>query len=440
MRRTLFGTVALAAAALIVAGAALAETYDTGFEEFNLGSVNTQEGWHSLPVLPALPQGYDQEVVDNSAYGQDGGPAFGDKSLRLSNAYTNGEFQSQTYSASTAENAGEAVDNNEYVGEFQFISTSAAEQPGLRITVSPDDGVGSRMSYVSLTDTPGGIQMTFYDTDATGAFVPHDLGTFDRNVVHTIKFWIKFVPGEANDIVRFFVDGVDQGNRLRECFTTWEQYYRYKELEGPQVTNSLEFRSDGTAALGTLGQGYLFDNVVNTTADGDGPAPTTCGLADDGLIAPTGTTCSQYRDDIAPVLGQLLYNTKGSGINTKINAVSPGVFFYYTRVSGDAGETVGITEDPDGGQAIPVSQSQVVLYDAFTCRVVKDWTPTVNPDGSASGELPTEGDFIIGVKYNPSALKGQEAPASPPITYSFGTTLEGAPFQVESTIDLALKN
>jgi hypothetical protein len=247
-------------------------------------------------------------------------------------------------------------------------------------------------------------------------------------------------PGEANDIVRFFVDGVDQGNRLRECFTTWEQYYRYKELEGPQVTNSLEFRSDGTAALGTLGQGYLFDNVVNTTADGDGPAPTTCGLADDGLIAPTGTTCSQYRDDIAPVLGQLLYNTKGSGINTKINAVSPGVFFYYTRVSGDAGETVGITEDPDGGQAIPVSQSQVVLYDAFTCRVVKDWTPTVNPDGSASGELPTEGDFIIGVKYNPSALKGQEAPASPPITYSFGTTLEGAPFQVESTIDLALKN
>jgi hypothetical protein len=161
------------------------------------------------------------------------------------------------------------------------------------------------------------------------------------------------------------------------------------------------------------------------------------------VIAPTGTTCLQYRDGVAPVLGQLLYTTKGSGINTKINAVSPGVFFYYTKVSGGADETddtVEITQDPDGGPAIPIAQTQVVLYDALTCKVVRGWTPTVNPDGTATGDLPFEGDFIIGVKYNPSSLKGQPAPASPPITYSFGTTLEGAPFQVESTIDLALKN
>jgi len=386
-----------------------------------------------------LPNGYDQAIVDNSGYGQDGEAGFGNQSLRMSNAYTNGEFFYHTYSKSTTAGAGETDDgviNNEYIGEFQFIPTMATEQPGLRISVSPDNGLGARMSFVRLTDTPAGIQMTFFDTDATGAFVGHDLGTFDRTAVHTIKFWIKFVDGPSNDIVRLYVDGIDQGNRLDECFTTWEQYYREVEDHEPSVTNSLEFRSDGAAALGTLGQGYLFDNVVNTTADGTGPAPTTCGLAEDGVIAPTGTTCSQYRDGVAPTLGQLQYTTTKDG--SLINAVSPGVFFYYTKVSGDAGNTVDITQTDDASTdlTIPIQNGQVVLYDALTCKPVK-WAVTSN--GTANGELPLDGDFIIGVKYSASSLKGEATPTPTTVTYAFGSELNDAPFQVESTIDLVPK-
>src|SRR3954453_6835630 len=78
--------------ALLACGAAVADTVKTDFESFNLGTVNGQNGWKSAPpnVIPMCPQTggkYDQEVVSNSLP-----PAgFGQKSLRISNACTNGE-------------------------------------------------------------------------------------------------------------------------------------------------------------------------------------------------------------------------------------------------------------------------------------------------------------------------------------------------------------
>jgi hypothetical protein len=46
----------------------------------------------------------------------------------------------------------------------------------------------------------------------------------------------------------------------------------------------------------------------------------------------------------------------------------------------------------------------------------------------AGGKLPKSGDFIIGVKYNASALKGATAPTSSPVTYTFGAELQNVPF------------
>ena len=159
-----------------------------------------------------------------------------------------------------------------------------------------------------------------------------------------------------------------------------------------------------------------------------------------GKITPTGTTCQQYRDtETAPVpeLDQLQYTTKG----TKINAVTPGVFFYYTKVSGNKDQVVSITEENNGTPTpypnIPINQGQVVLYDAITCKVMK-WTVTLVGTGEATGTLPKTGDFIIGVKYNPSALKGAAVPASPPVTYTFGGELGSVAFD-EVTIDLVPK-
>jgi hypothetical protein len=131
------------------------------------------------------------------------------------------------------------------------------------------------------------------------------------------------------------------------------------------------------------------------------------------------------------------YTVKG----TKINAVSPGVFFYYTKVSGDATHRkVDITEENDVTSAldIPINQGQVVLYDATTCKVVK-WKVDLGPEvGEATGTLPKGGDFIIGVKYKASALKGALAPASSPVTYTFGAELEDEQFD-EATIVLVPK-
>ena len=473
-RLVAFGSIALVGL-LTMVGAAVADNYASGLEspDFsttwtgpggtseNPGTVNGQDGWHSATKtdIPALPNGYDQAVVDNSLYQNyvdNGGGLFGAQSLRVSNAYTepSGEFFYQTYSKSTTENAGEGLDNTVYTGEFQFIPTTDQFQPNLYVRVSPDNGTGGRMSFVGLRDVQNGvddgIQMTFFDTDASGAFVPHELGVYPRDEVHTIKFDIKFVDGPANDIVRLYVDGTDMGEELDECFTTWEQFYREVSHESVPVTNSIEFRvqGNGTTIANLVGGGYLFDNVSNTTGTSGGPAPTTCGLAEDGKILPTGTTCQQYANpnQTPPALARILYTTKGTGGNATINSVSPGVFFYYTKVTGDEGQSVGITQTDNGSTpAIPIQQGQVLLYDADTCTKLR-WTPTIT-GGEATGTLPDdgdnvlseEGDFIIGVKYNPAALQKKAAPSPSTVTYSFGTTLDDDPFQAESTIDLAPK-
>jgi hypothetical protein len=250
------GFVALAVL-LGVVGAAGAGTYGTGFESFSLGTVNGQNGWHSAVPgdIPALPNGYDQAVVDTGSFGSPSG--FDAKALRVSNAYTepSGEFFYETYSPSLSDGAGETQTNTVFDGTFQFIPTQAAQQDNLRVSVSPDNGVGARMSYVGLTDTANGIHINFYETDANGNFVEHSVGDYSRTQVHTIRFLIQTVPGPANDIVQLFVDGVDIGARDGLCFTTWEQYYRETEGHDPGVINSFEFRTagDGTTLANLIG-------------------------------------------------------------------------------------------------------------------------------------------------------------------------------------------
>ena len=96
---------------------------------------------------------------------------------------------------------------------------------------------------------------------------------------------------------------------------------------------------------------------------------------------------------------------------------------------------VDITEDNDAITAseIPINQGQVVLYDASTCKVVK-WTVTPGDEvGEATGKLPKKGDFIIGVKYNPSSLKGKDVPNPTTVEYTFGAELDSVAFD-EATV------
>ena len=291
-RRAIVGLFAIVVGIAVPCGVALADTVTTDFEAPTFhacpepepvfaacGTVDGQNGWHSAVPgnIPSLPQGYDQQVVVNGSFGA---PAsFGGQSLRLSNGYSTfnagpPEFFYQTYAGPTTDPAGEDEANNEYTAQFSFISTDPqAQQDGLFVSVSPDNGTGGRMSYVSLEDTPKGIEVTFYDT-AGGDFVAYDLGVFPRDVPHTIRFWMKFNPGPDNDFVRIAIDGQDTG----QCYTTWENFYRSVSQPVP-VTDTLQFRSSSEWPQGInpdlINGGYLFDNVSITTG---GPGPPTCDL------------------------------------------------------------------------------------------------------------------------------------------------------------------
>jgi len=270
-RKTITGLFVLVSIVLLPCGAALADTVTSNFDDFSLGTVNGQFGWTSAPPgsgIPGSPTGeFDQAVVST------GGkvPAFGRQALRISNAYASGTFANQTFSARVQDPAAENLPNTEYVAQFSFTTTTPDFQNGLDMSISPDNGVGGRMSWVGLRDTTDGIAVTFNDSPGVdGAFVVHPLALLARGVSHTIKFWIKFNPGPDNDLVRISIDGKDTG----QCFTTWENFIRANP-DGetgavlPDI-NSLQFRTS-VAALNVAGGGFLFDNVTVTTNNGPGP-------------------------------------------------------------------------------------------------------------------------------------------------------------------------
>ena len=198
---------------------------------------------------------------------------FGNQSLRISNSITSGSFGDQTFAKPVTDAAGE-VDSTDgafsrgtlqshFEAQFDIASTMSSEQSGMAISVSPDRGDGSRMSYLSFADTATGIDVTFYDvqgTDNPANFVPTDSGELDRSTSHTIKFDMDLVDGPSNDVVKIYIDGV-----LVHTGTSWENYYRYDSEasaeQSPRIVKTLIFRTAGTAAPENAGEGYLFDNL-----------------------------------------------------------------------------------------------------------------------------------------------------------------------------------
>ena len=293
MHRKLIALAAAGSIFLLVSGVAAASI--TLFEPllFHLGSVNGQMGvgpgpWKSSPpgtincvdwpvaTPPTTHTGqYDQAVVASTPAPSGNPPGFGFQSLRISNACASGEFSNQTYSPQEPLPVGEARLNKVFIAEFSVMSKTSAHQPGLFLSVSPDSGEGSRMSWVGLEDTEEGIRVSVNDTpDVDGKFVAHPGPLLDRTSPHEIRFWIKVNQGPDNDLVRISVDGRDLG----QCFTTWENYYRTAPEQAPPpnrntpaTINSLQFRSSVPGPPALLGNGYLFDNVSITPSDGPGP-------------------------------------------------------------------------------------------------------------------------------------------------------------------------
>ena len=244
------------------------------------GNINGQNGW--MKTGP-----YDVTVASVSAFPAAAGYGFGTQALRLSDAITSGSFGDQTFSPGLASPAGEAAAQTHFDASFSIGTTLATEQLGLHMSVSPDDGNGSRMSYLRFEDQTDGVHVFFDDVTDAGPlgtvanFNETDIATLSRASAHSIRFSIHFKIGPANDVVKIYVDGV-----LKITGTTWEDYYRYDpEQVGngnvvPNVAKML-FRESGDPHPLDLGKGFLVDGVSLSSSSSVGP-PTNKDQCKDG--------------------------------------------------------------------------------------------------------------------------------------------------------------
>ena len=141
-----------------------------------------------------------------------------------------------------------------------------------------------------------------------------------------------------------------------------------------------------------------------------------------GQITPTQVSCEDFNSGTAPSLDAINYTLSGGKIAQSIN---PGVFFYWTHIT---------TTVPN--QVVTVTQSNTSTNNAALFQVHQDWfrlyagdcsswtngTPNAALTGG-SFTVPTPGDYIIGIKYNPKSIVGTPVPVPSTITYTFTTSL-----------------
>lgn len=336
---------AIVAMTIIPIGASvvLADTKSETFDGMTVGSPNGQAGWQAAGSAGSGCATYDHAIVDNT-YGI---ASFGLKSLRMSNAVTSGCFSDQTFSASLVDEAGETsaqgggfsggTRQRHFEAQWDFASTvPGSEQAGLSVVASPDRGDGARMSWIQMADTPAGLAVNVYDYrdehvtggalgDPNGAAANDDFffttvaSGLDRTIVHSIKVSMDFLEGPRNDVVRVWVDGT-----LRHVDTSWEDYFRYAEGNPTRTVDSILFRTGGTAAPATAGNGLLIDNLTLTS----GPTTTAAStgsweLYPEQAVSSTATTTitTAYRADVrAPI------NSDGSSNFPKKRGVIPVQF------------------------------------------------------------------------------------------------------------------
>jgi hypothetical protein len=139
-------------------------------------------------------------------------------------------------------------------------------------------------------------------------------------------------------------------------------------------------------------------------------------------ITPTGTTCSQFANGSADTLAALNYSVSGGKISQN---VTPGVFFYWVRVTAVAGSntftiTQTITPGPfntffnlGGGSSV---------FDSNCGNVGSMITQNGNTT-TVTFNAPTAGTYIFGIKYNSKSIAGATAPNPSTQHYDFTTSM-----------------
>ncbi len=256
----------------LIAQPAYADALNVNFENppYTLGSINSVDGWSALGSVGSGCALYDQFVSSSL-----GTPGFGSQSLRISDAVTSGCFSDQVFAKPLTDAVGEKdstastfpTGNLQRHFEMQFDIASTvpdAQQPGLHVSVSPDRGDGSRMSYLRFEDGTNGLDVYF--DDVVGTTNPANFhetliaSGLDRKSKHSIKLTLDTLDGPSNDVVKVWIDGT-----LKITGTSWENYYRYdteaSAEQSPRIVKTVLFRSAGAAISADQGKGFLFDNL-----------------------------------------------------------------------------------------------------------------------------------------------------------------------------------
>lgn len=419
-----------------------------GFDGFALGSPNGQHGWSRTGA-------YDHEIADPSGIV----PSFGDRALRVSNAVTSGSFGDHTFSQPNDDEAGEATADNSgqsggvrqpyYEATWDFASAvPGAEQPGLNVVASPDKGDGGRMSWVQMADTPTGLEVNFFeyvDSAPLGTVAnpangrgPEDefvlttvAENLSRTVPHSVSLTMELRNGKHNDVVTVCVDGT-------ECYTgtSWEDYFRWTQGPGdPEQTStqhvsrtidSMLFRTGGTAAPATSGNGFFIDELRTTTSpvpsdetivvnenDGNGwffyddtndsTATATGNFVTGPGTPPAGTGSAHLATPTAPD-GQAIFTL--AHVGTRLDAIGELGYSTY-RASADAGNNLAIAlqfgMDYDKTDTTTAFQGRLVwepYLGGAGGAVIEDtwqtWDPLTAPGGWwMTSANPRVGDVIV---------------------------------------------
>lgn len=267
MKKIILGIFVFVFSFALLVSTVLADSLSINFESptYTVGDINGQDGW--IKTGP-----YDAAVVTNT-YGY---TTFGGQSLRISNAVTSGSFGDQTFAKPLTDSVGEVdatagtfsegTRQSRFEMQFDIASTiPSAQQVGLAMSVSPDRGDGSRMSYLRFEDGATGLDVFFDDVQGTSNpanFVETQVGTgLDRTTPHTVKLVMDVVDGPSNDVVKVYIDGT-----LVHTGTSWENYYRYdieaSAEQSPRIVKTVIFRTAGTAVTANSGNGFLYDNLA----------------------------------------------------------------------------------------------------------------------------------------------------------------------------------
>ena len=295
---------ALAALSLLaVPAVAQADTSGTLFEQpffTSTSALNGQDGWLNTG-------GYDAAIVSNSGSAAD---AFGQQSLRISNARTSGAFGDQTFSSPLTDGAGEttSVTGGQAGGErqphfdttFRFLSTTpAAEQPGLAVTISPDTGNGGRMSFLRLRTRRRGSR----STSSTCPRRRPTPGTWTSAKPRSRKR-SRARPAQRPALDRFRPRGEQRrGQGLRRRPTPLHRLLvgellppRHRERPGHPVpvVDQLMLRVSSNPAHPELdGKGFLIDDVSSRSYGGQGGPRSHRPAGPTGPTGPAGSSGSQ---------------------------------------------------------------------------------------------------------------------------------------------------